>query len=44
MKVNHRRSVEANLDGIETEGGPFSRDKPGGDLLTAQAVPGIQVA
>ncbi len=32
------------IDDIETGGESFSRDEPGGDLLTAQAVSGIKAA
>jgi len=36
-----RRNVS---DGIETRHGALAWDEPGGDLFTAQAVPGVQVA
>jgi hypothetical protein len=32
------------IDGIETEDESLPRDEPGGDLLTAQVVPGIKAA
>ena len=33
-----------NIDGIETEENRYLGKQPGGDLLTAQAVPGMEVA
>ncbi len=42
--VNRRRSVEKNMDDVETEAVPLPREKPGSNLPTAQAASGIKAA
>ena len=44
MQVNHRSSVERTSHGIKTGEFMLLQDKSGGDLLTGQMVPGIEVA
>ena len=42
--MNHRSSVESDLDDIKTGGVMLLRDKPIGNLLTGWAVSGIEMA
>ena len=44
MQVNHRSSVERASDGIKTGEFMLPQEKSGGNLLTGQAVSGIEVA
>jgi len=43
-KANQPMTGRKRIDGIETGVESLPRDEPGGNLLTAQAVPGLKVA
>ena len=42
--MNHRSSVESTTDGVKTGEFLLLQEESGGNLLTGQAAPGIEVA